>query len=121
MRMTQNEFLNYLENEKLNPIVIMDYLCSNYSYNSKFRGSGFDGFTSDLVNLDSDRVIKIPDDFNLNVSAFIELISVAYQGINKFKQIAVTSKDALGVWGDGNLGFITSLLLNEIFLSQGSL
>lgn len=87
----------------------------NYSYNSKFRGSGFDGFTSDLVNLDSDRVIKIPDDFNLNVSAFIELISVAYQGINKFKQIAVTSKDTLGVWGDGNLGFITSLLLKEIF------
>lgn len=34
MRMTQNEFLNYLENEKINPIVIMDYLCSNYSYTS---------------------------------------------------------------------------------------
>lgn len=34
MRMTQNEFLNYLENEQVNPIVIMDYLCSNYSYTS---------------------------------------------------------------------------------------
>ncbi|AMD17089.1 ribitol-5-phosphate dehydrogenase [Methanobrevibacter sp. YE315] len=87
----------------------------NYSYNSKFRGSGFDGFTSDLIKLDEDRVIRIPDDFNLHVSSFIELISVAYQGITKFNDIAITPKDKLGVWGDGNLGFITSLLLKEMF------
>ena len=92
-----------------------DVYSPNYSYSSKFRGSGFDGFTSDLVNLPEDRVVKIPDDFNLNVSAFIELISVAYQGISKFKQMAITPKDNLGVWGDGNLGFITALLLKELF------
>ena len=87
----------------------------NYSYNSKFRGSGFDGFTSDLVRLEPDRVVRIPDEFNSNVSAFIELISVAYQGISKFSDLAITPKDALGVWGDGNLGFITSLLLKVMF------
>ena len=87
----------------------------NYSYNSKFRGSGFDGFTSDLVRLEPDRVVRIPDEFNSNVSAFIELISVAYQGITKFSDFAITPKDALGVWGDGNLGFITSLLLKVMF------
>ena len=87
----------------------------NYSYNSKFRGSGFDGFTSDLVRLEPDRVVRIPDEFNSNVSAFIELISVAYQGITKFSDLAITPKDALGVWGDGNLGFITSLLLKVMF------
>ena len=87
----------------------------NYSYKSKFRGSGFDGFTSDLIKMESDRVVKIPDDFNLYVSAFIELISVAYQGISKFEEICVTPNDALGVWGDGNLGFITALLLKEKF------
>ena len=87
----------------------------NYSYKSKFRGSGFDGFTSDLIKLDSDRVVKIPDDFDLNVSSFIELISVAYQGISKFEMLAVTPKDKLGVWGDGNLGFITALLLKVKF------
>ena len=92
-----------------------DVCRANYSYKSKFRGSGFDGFTSDLIKLDASRVIKLPDDFNPHVSAFIELISVAYQGIDKFKQIAVTPKDILGVWGDGNLGFITALLLKEIF------
>ena len=93
-----------------------DDVCrANYSYNSKFRGSGFDGFTSDLVRMEPDRVVKIPDDFNMNVSAFIELISVAYQGISKFDDMAITPKDKLGVWGDGNLGFITSLFLKERF------
>ena len=87
----------------------------NYSYKSKFRGSGFDGFTSDLVKMDSHRLVKLPDNFNPYVSAFIELISVAYQGISKFQDIAVTPKDTLGVWGDGNLGFITSLLLKVKF------
>ena len=90
-----------------------DIYRANYSYKSKFRASGFDGFTSDLINLKHDRLVKIPDDFNLNVSAFIELISVAYQGISKFGEIAITPKDTLGVWGDGNLGFITALLLKE--------
>ena len=92
-----------------------DVCRANYSYKSKFRGSGFDGFTSDLVKLDSSRVVKIPDEFNPHVSSFIELISVAYQGISKFEEIAITPKDVLGVWGDGNLGFITALLLKEKF------
>ena len=92
-----------------------DVCRANYSYKSKFRGSGFDGFTSDLVKLDSTRVVKIPDDFNPHVAAFIELMSVAYQGIDKFSDLAITPKDILGVWGDGNLGFITALFLKEKF------
>lgn len=87
----------------------------NYSYKSKFRGSGFDGFTSDLIKLDSSRVVKIPDDFNPHVAAFIELMTVAYQGISRFSDLAITPKDTLGVWGDGNLGFITALFLKEKF------
>ena len=92
-----------------------DVCRANYSYNSKFRGSGFDGFTSDLIRLDSSRVVGIPDDFNPYVSAFIELISVSYHGITRFSELATTPKDTLGVWGDGNLGFITALLLKEKF------
>lgn len=92
-----------------------DVCRANYSYKSKFRGSGFDGFTSDLIKLEEDRVVKLPDDFNDYVSSFIELITVAYQGINKFNDLAITPKDRLGVWGDGNLGFITALLLKEMY------
>ena len=93
-----------------------DDVCkANYSYNSRFRGSGFDGFTSDLIKLTPDRLVRIPDGFNPHVSAFIELISVAYQGIRKFSTLVSTPKDTLGVWGDGNLGYITALLLKEYF------
>ncbi len=87
---------------------------ANYSRTSKFRGSGFDGFTSELVSLKSDRLVKIPNNFNLKVSSFIELITVAYQGITKFFKLNCTRTDILGVWGDGNLGYITSLLLKTL-------
>lgn len=88
---------------------------ANYSTLSKFRGSGFDGFSSDLVSLNHDRVVKLPDHFDLKVSAFIELMTVAYQGIMKFKEFNKSSCDVLGVWGDGNMGYITALFLKEIF------
>ena len=91
-----------------------DNFRANYSELSKFRGSGFDGFTSDLVSLKHDRLVKLPNNFNLHVSSFIELITVAYQGIMKFLEFKKASCNVLGVWGDGNLGYITSLLLKEI-------
>lgn len=88
---------------------------ANYSPKSMFRGSGFDGFTSDLIKLTPDRLVKLPDNFDLKVSAFIELISVAYQGIDKFSKIAITKKERLGIWGDGNLGYITALFLKVLY------
>ncbi|WP_407380582.1 alcohol dehydrogenase catalytic domain-containing protein [Methanobrevibacter sp.] len=87
---------------------------ANYSTLSKFRGSGFDGFTSDLVSLTHDRLVKLPDNFDFEVSAFIELMTVAYQGIMKFREFKKASCKVLGVWGDGNLGYITSLILKVL-------
>ena len=40
---------------------------------------------------------------------------INFQGICKFEELNVVSKNTLGVWGDGNLGFITALLLKEKF------
>ena len=51
---------------------------------------------------------------DLKVSAFIELMSVAYQGIMKFKEFKKASCNLIGVWGDGNMGYITALFLKEI-------
>ena len=91
-----------------------DEFRANYSKLSKFRGSGFDGFTSDLVCLKHDRLVKLPLNFDLEVSAFIELMTVAYQGIMKFKEFKKASCNVLGVWGDGNLGYITALFLKQL-------
>ncbi|MDL2247003.1 alcohol dehydrogenase catalytic domain-containing protein [Methanobrevibacter sp. OttesenSCG-928-K11] len=98
-----------------NPTDSDEYISSNYLKSSKFKGSSEDGFTSDLISFKKDRILKLPDNFNLETSAFLELVSVAIHGINKFKKIAHNKKDVLGVWGDGNMGFIVSLLLKNIF------
>ena len=57
-----------------------EYISANYLPSSKFRGSGFDGFTSDLI-----------------------------------QKIAIKHKNRFGVWGDGNLGYITAMLLKEFY------
>lgn len=93
------------------PVEKDEYIKANYLESTKFRGSGLDGFTSDLISLKEDRLVKVPDSFDLEIASFTELLSVIYQGINKFDEIATGSKDTLGVWGDGSLGFITSLIL----------
>ena len=88
-----------------------DVIKANYLPSSKFRASNMDGFTCDLISFKSDRLIKIPDNFNLNVSSFIELISVAYHAICSFENNSISKKNKIGVWGDGSVGYLTSLLL----------
>lgn len=97
------------------PVEADDIIEENYLKSSKFRSSGYDGFMSEYVAISKDRVIKLPDNIDLKVASFIELISVAYHGIKHFKKLSHTRKNKIGVWGDGNLGFITSLLLKVIF------
>lgn len=92
-----------------------DYIAENYLYTSKFRASGFDGFLQDYVGCAPDRLVKLPDCVNLTVAAFTELISVSVHAISRFERFSHKRKRRIGVWGDGNLGFITALLLNYIY------
>jgi len=92
-----------------------DVIAENYLRSSKFRASGFDGFMQDYVISNPDRLVKIPSDINKEVAAFTELISVSFHSISRFSKIAHKRKNRIGVWGDGNLGYITSLLLKILF------
>lgn len=92
-----------------------DVIAENYLRSSKFRASGFDGFMQDYMFLDRDRVVPLHEDLNLNVAAFTELISVSVHAISRFKAKAHSRRDVLGIWGDGNLGFITALLLRKMY------
>ncbi len=91
-----------------------DVIAENYLYSSLFRASGFDGFLQDYVSCTPDRLVKLPDGVNTTVAAFSELISVSVHAISRFEKIAHSRRDKIGIWGDGNLGFITALLLNYI-------
>lgn len=90
-------------------------ISENYIPSSKFRSSGYDGFMEEYVSLTEDRLVKLPDDLNMEVASFIELISVATHSIKRFKQFSHQKKDVIGVWGDGSFGYITSLVLKVMF------
>lgn len=92
-----------------------EIIAENYLRSSKFRASGFDGFMQDLIALRRDRIVPVPDGIDDIVAAFTELVSVSYHTIDRFEAKAHARRNTLGVWGDGNLSFITALLLKKRF------
>lgn len=90
-----------------------EFIAENYLRSSRFRSSGFDGFMQDYIFLDRDRAVPIPEEMNPHVAAFTELITIAMHSISRFERRSHTRRDVLGVWGDGNLGFITTLILKK--------
>lgn len=87
------------------------YIGENYLRTSKFCGSGFDGFMQECVYLPERRVLALPDVLEDEVAAFTEIVSVGMHAVRRFCGIAHERRDVIGVWGDGNLGFIVALLL----------
>ena len=92
-----------------------DIVSENYLRSSKFRGSGFDGFMQDNVALDRDRIVRLPENIDKTVAAFTEIISVSVHALSRFDSIAHQRRESVGIWGDGNLGFITALLFKAMF------
>lgn len=92
-----------------------DYIAENYLRSSKFCGSSMDGFLQEFVEISPKRLVKLPQDIDRNVAAFTEIISVSVHAISRFDKIAHDRRDVIGVWGDGNLGYITSLFLKYTF------
>lgn len=88
-------------------------IAENYLRSSRFRASGTDGFLQEYVETVADRLIKLPDNINLTVAAFTEIVSVSYHAIDRFMKTAHARRNAIGVWGDGNVGYITALLLKS--------
>ncbi|NPC94366.1 alcohol dehydrogenase catalytic domain-containing protein [Bacillus sp. WMMC1349] len=90
-----------------------EIIAENYLRSSRFRSSGYDGFMQDYMFMDPDRLVLLPDSLNPKVAAFTELITITMHAISRFERIAHQKRDIFGVWGDGNLGFITSLILKK--------
>lgn len=97
------------------PVENDEVIAENYLRSSKFRASGFDGFMQDYIISTPERLVKVPNNINKEVAAFTELVSVSVHAINKFSNISHQRKDKIGVWGDGNVGYITALLLKIFF------
>lgn len=89
-------------------------IAENYRYTSRFRGSGFDGFMQELVVLPTRCAVPLLAGADAHVAAFTELVSVAAHAISRFEAIAHERRESIGVWGDGNVGFIVALLLRTL-------
>ena len=86
-------------------------IAENYLRSSKFRASSMDGFLQEYISIRPDRLVILPDNVNRVVAAYTELVSVSYHAVSRFLKQSHERRDTIGIWGDGNLGYITSLLL----------
>lgn len=91
-----------------------EYIAENYLRSSKFCGSSADGFMQEYYQLSPERLVKLPDGIDPDVAAFTEIVSVSVHAITRFKGVAHNRRDVIGVWGDGNLAYITALLLKKM-------
>ncbi|MBR1763315.1 MAG: alcohol dehydrogenase catalytic domain-containing protein [Eubacterium sp.] len=92
-----------------------EYIGENYLRSSKFCGSSMDGFLQEYVEISPKRLVLLPKDIDRNVAAFTEIVSVSVHAISRFNKFSHARRDVIGVWGDGNLGYITSLFLKYTF------
>ena len=95
------------------PFQYDEIIKDNYMRTSKFRASGFDGFMQNVVKMRRDLII--PFRSNPRTAVLLELMSVAVNAVETFKERAHARKDVIGVWGNGNVGFVTALLLKKEF------
>lgn len=91
-----------------------EIIAENYLRSSRFRASGNDGFLQEYISSVPDRLVRLPEGINKKVAAFTEIVSVSFHAIKRFLQTAHRRRNVVGVWGDGNLGYITSLLLKKM-------
>ena len=59
-------------------------------------------------------MVALPEDINDEVAAFTEIVSVSFHAIQRFLRFSHERRDTIAVWGDGNLGYITSLLIKYL-------
>ncbi len=92
-----------------------DGIAENYRRDARFRASGFDGFMQDVVEIRRDRVVRLPEGIDPCVAAFTEIVTVSVHALRRFDQMARPHRKAVGIWGDGNLGYITAVLFQAMF------
>lgn len=97
------------------PVEQDEIIAENYLRSSKFRASGFDGFMQEHVALTHDRVVRLDPSIDKVVASFTELVSVSMHAVLRFDRFAHKRRNAVGIWGDGNLGYITSILFKATF------
>lgn len=92
-----------------------EVVADNYLRSSRFRASGFDGFMQEQVAMDRELLVRLPQNIDRQVAAFTEFVSVSVHALSRFDAIAHRRRNTVGIWGDGNLGFVTAVMFHYLF------
>jgi ribitol-5-phosphate 2-dehydrogenase len=89
-----------------------DVILENYLPSSHFRSSGYDGFMQSVVVMRSDCVLPY---YKADPQSMVmaELLSVAVQSLRHFSTVSHQRRQRIGIWGSGNVGFVTSLAIHK--------
>ena len=68
-----------------------------------------DDVIAENVALDRDRLVRLPQDIDRTVAAFTEIVSVSVHALRRFERFTHARRNVVGIWGDGNLGYITAV------------
>ena len=92
-----------------------DWYTSNYALDTQFRSSGYDGYAQNLLAHRRDLLVPYESSFvtNGSLSVFAELISVAVHALHRALHFP-TKREVVAVWGDGLVGYITSLVIKKL-------
>ena len=91
----------------------------NYQKGAKFRSSGVDGFMQELVPIEHDRVVPFLFDEKYEyVFSITELLSVCVHAVNRFLSISHKYRERIAIFGDGSVGFLTSLVISNMIPSS---
>ncbi len=96
------------------PVEKDEIIKENYLRSSKFKSSGIDGFMQSFVCIDRDRVIEYKG-FTDRIAVLLELMSVSMNALEHFEKYSHKRRLTLGVWGCGNVGLCTALILKYTF------
>lgn len=91
-----------------------DIIAENYLRSSHFRSSGYDGFMQELIYTTADRVLPLPEGLPNETASFTELVSVSFHAVKRLLRFSHERRERIGIWGDGNLGYISALLLKKL-------
>lgn len=88
---------------------------SNYLPTTRFRSSGFDGYTQDMLSHDRALLVPAPhrDDGYMKY-VFSEIISVCVHALSRCEARLRTAR-SLGIWGDGVMGYVMSIVARQLY------
>lgn len=91
---------------------------ANYRSNSVFLSSDTDGFLQDLVSLSRNSFVFVPEEkeqADMDLYVLCEILSVVFNALDSLNKVNKQYPKKIGIWGDGTVGYIMSLVLKYVF------